>query len=734
MERVFKYLFGLIMLLGVFLMIVSSTSVIYDKVKASDEGINSKLVSVEIKDVKYNHGTSAPVQLTSEEIFSIKVTMVNTGTAVWGEKENERGASLLNYPDYSKVFGTFFIIPGQGSQTSPGNTFTWNTKLRAPTETGNYTMQWRLADWPVGTDRGNGATAYNNRAFYGDIVTISIIVVPRADQPPTSHRVPKILDQYDFEYEGSFRLPKVTSLPNGTNDEKNFHPGGIAMRKVEAKPGVFEKRMILQTGTPGNVLYECAIPELGKFVNNKDGGVPVATLRTVFGVLPRPGGSLGTIWYDEQTDRLFWTNYNSYYTSGNLEFPVLTSASLAGGVITQTGQWWYQPGDLKGAPFKSFWGGVTVLSDNFAEKYTGGRKLALGFGGEYSINASASFGPALAAVSLGEPDTKMDILPIMYYGGGDASYKEHCVRDGNYLHLWGNTLVPPNPWTGTWTTRDVVRSGVFIDLPDKKGYITFAQLAKGRIGYDYGGYNWFGSSDNAWYFYDLETLGSAAKGEIPKKGIIPSSYNLVTYPYDAATVSGQTSGSGRDDFSHSAAGSYFDYETRRLYLLVGESMKENDNMYANPVVHVYHVIEGYTNEVFNYPPTILGGQSTMSLFEGYDSISTSSFKIMSNPESTVDKVKGSALITWNQTTNKFDIATGLTPGVYPVVIKASNSIEPDDFFTFTLKVTEASVVISNPIVGSNTHRNSSGMCTGGFMVLLCGCVVAIRNTKDSSYG
>ena len=443
--------------------------------------------------------------------------------------------------------------------TASGETFIYNASLRAPSSPGVYTTTWQMADWiiPYGDN-------YQTKPFYGDRVTVTLNIIPRTEQPPEPKpRAPGMIDISDFEYEGSFSLPRV---PGVAQDEKAFFPSGISLRTVDG-----EKRMLLTTGTYNQDLYDVVIPEYGKFVGNDFSEVPIATLRTVYGSLPKGDGAdnNGRMWYDEENDLLYWTNFHSYYAgSFNALFPVLRSASLEGGVLTEMKQW-HLPASTP-SHYKSFWGGVTCIPNSFAEKYTNGYKIALGFGGAFSIIQSASQGPSLAAINPDMQTGVMSFQNIMYY-----PFPETCIRDGNYFYSsYNSTGNPSSPWLGSWTSGDRIYSSLFIDTPDKKGYITFVNQAIERFGYDYGGSNWRGKYQNAWYIYDYETLGKAATGEIPNNGIEPASISVVDYPHEL-TRNNQFVG-----------GSCFDPETRRLYLYTLKALKTY-SMYDDPVVHVY---------------------------------------------------------------------------------------------------------------------------------------------------
>ena len=84
-------------------------------------------------------------------------------------------------------------------------------------------------------------------------------------------------------------------------------------------------------------------------------------------------------------------------------------------------------------------------------------------------------------------------------------------------------------------------------------------------------------------------------------------------------------------------------------------------------------------------PTITG-PTRMMLTEGYAATSTGMYTVTGNPAPTVTKTSGNEKITWNNTTKKLEIATGLTVGSYPVVLKVSNGVNPDATITFTLEV------------------------------------------------
>nr|HPR60615.1 T9SS type A sorting domain-containing protein [Prolixibacteraceae bacterium] len=206
----------------------------------------------------------------------------------------------------------------------------------------------------------------------------------------------------------------------------------------------------------------------------------------------------------------------------------------------------------------------------FASQYTNGRDMAVGFGGYYSICGTASRGPALGAISHPNPEQDtLELLPMMTYVDGTSA----CPRDGNYLsNIYWSTR-PDNPWTGEWTGVDVARAGVFIDMPDKKGYVAFTRQGIGRIGYDYGGYNADGHYQDVWYFYNIADLGAVAIGDKDVTSVLPDTYSPVQYP-----ISGNIT-----------SGACFDEETRMLYVYVMQSIPQQYG--SKPIIHVYHLTE-----------------------------------------------------------------------------------------------------------------------------------------------
>ena len=95
-----------------------------------------------------------------------------------------------------------------------------------------------------------------------------------------------------------------------------------------------------------------------------------------------------------------------------------------------------------------------------------------------------------------------------------------------------------------------------------------------------------------------------------------------------------------------------------------------------------------TQTLLKEAPAGISGSTTMTLIEGYAATSTDSYTLTGNRLPTVTKTSGHASINWNNSTNKLEIAAGLTAGSYPVELKASNGVGADATLTFTLTVKE----------------------------------------------
>jgi len=584
-----------------------------------------------------------PETLTTDEIFPAVICMRNTGDTAWPITNI---LMYSQYPSNNYTWGTYFILQHHGDSIAPGDTFNFTSNLRAPSTPGTWAFAWQC---------------YNRTAsqLFGEIVPAeSIHVKQRLEMPPPppAHR-DSLLDSSDFEYIGSFKLPAVTGYDN------TFVPSGLALRTMPDG----SKRFFLNTGTYTQCLYEVELPQLEKIEGSDYSALTTAALvkqwTTIAWDTAVSGENItsnGGFWWDDSTNILYWTHYNSYY--GGNGFPMLAATRLANDTVTNL-KYWYLPLPRL-ATWKAYWRGVTRIPKTFADAYTGGRELALGFGGVYSLCQTASSGPAIAAIQ--KPDMiqdTVDMVEMLRY-----IYPEAAVRNGNYFQanstIW--LYQPPSPWDGRFTDKSGCAAGVFIDLPDKKGYVAFVKHNTGRIGYDWGGSVVDPHYEDNWYFYDLKELGEAALGNRALGSVQPSSFNKINWPYPVSAT----------ESSHTIAGACFDPQTRIMYVYC------NFALGTRPAVHAYYVkidssassetgLPGKTGPMLTVSPNPFNPKTKIAISGQPAGGKTALIEIYNVHGTLVQKLPAascplSAGVTWD--------ASGLPSGVYMLQVKINGCL------------------------------------------------------------
>ena len=161
--------------------------------------------------------------------------------------------------------------------------------------------------------------------------------------------------------------------------------------------------------------------------------------------------------------------------------------------------------------------------------------------------------------------------------------KDVCApRNGDYSVAncsWGGRA-PESPGKGSWTMDDRVRAGVFIDLPEKHGFLALAYLGTGRIGYDYGAIRSAGHV-NYWYFYNPSDLAAACGARQPWE-LAPHSAARVEYPKGVRQDSRWGSVVGEP------TGCCFDEEARLLYVYQRFCI-DNRTRELFPCIHAYRI-------------------------------------------------------------------------------------------------------------------------------------------------
>ena len=117
---------------------------------------------------------AVPARLTACDVFSVAITVRNTGTKPWaGPSFRLRSADPRN----NVTWGTNYILIAQGTSVGPGREYTFKSRLRAPAEAGTHRFQWQVC---------RGGTAW-----FGQATPVRTIeVAPRPADAKSRRRSP----------------------------------------------------------------------------------------------------------------------------------------------------------------------------------------------------------------------------------------------------------------------------------------------------------------------------------------------------------------------------------------------------------------------------------------------------------------------------------------------------------------------------------------------------------------
>lgn len=410
-------------------------------------------------------------------------------------------------------------------------------------------------------------------------VTRSVVVSAVGD--PNDPLNKPVLSESSFTYLGSFAMPRYS----GTWDTA-YTTGGLTHRYVDG-----ELRFLTTAHAySGGEVYEVAYTGLG---TDTAGNVPQARLvqnwGDVYGGHKWVGNEGGTsnitssttygLYYDENLDRLYWS-YGNWYNATNPYNPSFGYSTLddTTGVATGVGAW-----SLVDRPEKFARGGTLRIPQWFADRYTDGKTLGVGFGGYFSIVGTASFGPALAAVS--DPDVSaspdrsaLDNVPLIGY---PSNAPDRAHRNPNYTSEYDGGNWNPQDGTGYWTWSDTIYGGAtWIDTPQGQGVVFLAKIGEGRV--------WYESSDRhaegatyEWFVYSPKDLADVATG-VKQQWEIQPMYSWL----DNGTLPGDPGGYSGDGIRQ-VGGATYDANTGRMYVLV--TSVDSNGYEAWPRVYAYQV-------------------------------------------------------------------------------------------------------------------------------------------------
>jgi PKD repeat protein len=534
---------------------------------------------------------------------------VLSGLFFGGFWDGPPSASIL--PPYNVTAGFATLFEGTGldsnqAEINAGLTFDWSfgdgttatgLNLSAPSHTyasaGAYTVQ---------------LTVVNQKGEYGaaslPVVVGSSSVANPLDKP--------VVNSSDFTYLGSFLLP---TSAGGVDTSGSM--GGLTYRYVNGQLQFLTTSSVLD----GGLVYEMNYPGIGQGSN-----LPQAQVVTNWGDVYtgqkalqdlQVGGNDWTsqlssgsltygLYYDQASNRLYWT-YGDWYNAAfpnnpSIGYSVLNDAT---GTATGMGAW-----SLTDRPEKFDRGGVLSIPQWFADEYTGGDTLGVGFGGYFSIADSASFGPALAAIAPPDPaadpdDSSLPNVPLVGYPSDEPARAD---RDPNYTSYYDGGTYPTTPgaWNpsngvGSWTWSDSIFDGAtWVDTPQLGGVLYIAKVGQGNVWYQNSDRHAQGSAFE-WMVYSPKDLAAVASGAEQQWQIQPE-YEWTT-PTLPVGLEDQFGYSG-DGYSQ-VGGVTFDPTTDRLYVLVNGAYQDGTEYY--PEMYVYQV--GAPNAPTAALPAVISGSA-----------------------------------------------------------------------------------------------------------------------------
>jgi len=207
----------------------------------------------------------------------------------------------------------------------------------------------------------------------------------------------------------------------------------------------------------------------------------------------------GIFWYEplRQLNFIANTYYNNDYSHSTVNVGVATFDSSER--LVTAGMWYTDEPSPNGVGAR-FTSGMTVFPDDFAAAVLGGRKLGIGFGGAFwqgIVGNNISLGPALFAMKPIDPLAQpyqaklaQTLLPLLYHPFHNDKSVPRVARRPRYatgINKYGNptTGAPDDAWvpdadgTQYYTTADQNAAGIWIEGPNKHGFLVFPTLAQG---------------------------------------------------------------------------------------------------------------------------------------------------------------------------------------------------------------------------------------------------------------
>jgi PKD repeat protein len=667
----------------------------------------------------WNFGDSATdttTTATDSHIYTAAGTFTATVTVTdnLGDQGTASVSVVVAMPTLLAVTldGTSYALVG-----SPA-TFSLSNPNQPPA--GGFTYSWSFGDGATTTTTVPTVThSYSNVGAYTTTVTVTdnqgdqafssapITVDPTSDS--SEPLFTPVVNQSDFTYIGSFRLPQSA---NGWSTA--FSTGGLAYRYVNGNLQFFTTSHVYS----GGLVYEFNYP--GVATSSNPNNLPQAQVITNWGDVytgqkwvGNDGGTSNLssgvltygLYYDMSSDRLYW-NYGDWYNATNPYNPSFGYSTLddSTGVATGVGAW-----SLAGRPEKFDRGGILQIPEWFANAYTGGNTLGVGFGGYFSITSTASFGPALAAIAPPDPttdpdDSSLPNIPLIGYPNG-APDRAHTDTDYTSYYDSGTYPTTPGQWnpangTGYWSWSDLIYgAGTWIDTPNGQGVLFIAKVGQGNV--------WYQTSDRhsqsgafEWMVYNPADLAAVASGAKQQWQIQPE------YEWTDSTLPlGNLDQSGWEgDGASQVGGITFDPTTNRLYVLVNAVWQNGVEWY--PEMYVYQLGSPATPTA---NPVVVSDNSA-GFSESGTGWSAAPNGFLGEQQQTNNSGPG-ATATWQ--------TTGLAPGNYTVGA-SWNIASTGNTSAAVYEIYDGSTLVDT--ISMNQQDNPMGMVVGGELFQSLACV------------
>lgn len=306
----------------------------------------------------------------------------------------------------------------------------------------------------------------------------------------------EVVTPSDFTFIGAFRLPNDLS-PSGLtyryvngqlklysilNTQWNSGSRGHMIEysvPLDSSLGATEPYPLVSSYQSFGDIYQEKLTEV---VDNGSGdGIPLPKI----GLEDHPTVPEGLFW-DEIDQRMYWAKVVGYNNTSStsdttIGYSVLDDASHTGSGI---GSWKISPPHSQGGVGNRWSFSFAPIPQSFADAYTGGRRIGVGFGGGTSINWNGppSIGPALFAIN---PPNLVTESHMGYMSSLPVELVSHLKGMGE--DALRNPALPgldlrEAPYTDTehWFLEDKSKYGVWIDTPNKHGVIAFAEMGGGN--------------------------------------------------------------------------------------------------------------------------------------------------------------------------------------------------------------------------------------------------------------